>query len=277
MNTSRYSLITILPHPERLDRIVLGIAVISGREWKVVLTGNYGKLLALNPNYDLSVLFEFKVRLEELAYGCENLDQLRTIMKLIGTSLQLDKFEGRFAYEDELSKSIQINRIMAESVNAPEVFRTYEKRQRSELRFNLKKQFDQLGILAKDISGIDEHKVVPQYPIEASQGLYADFALKNSFMHVTATVDFTMSEQAFTAKKYETQAKCLVLKAAEEICGTNKTRKYVIVAGSDRRNSQAALNLLRANATVYRFEDSNDMAEYLNVIQSAAFGSPPLH
>lgn len=277
MKTSRYSLITVLPHSERLDRIVLGIAAISNSEWRILLTGNYGKLLAINPNYEIPLLFEFKSRIEELASGCDTLDQLRTIMKLIGTSLQLDKFEGRFAYEDELSRNIQLNRIMAESVNAPELHRIHEKRQRSELRVKLKKQFDQLGLLAKDRSEINEHKVVQKYPIEESQGLYADFALKNTYMHVTATLDFTMSDQAYTAKKYETQAKCLVLKAAEEICGPNKTKKYVIVAGADRRNSQPALNLLRANATVYRFEDPYAMSEYLDVIQTAASGSRPLH
>lgn len=91
-----------------------------------------------------------------------------------------------------------------------------------------------------------------------------------------STVDFTMAEESFTAKKYEAQAKCLVLKAALEICGAD-TQRYVIVAGGGNKLATAAINLLEANAQIFDFGSSVDMQKYLAIIQTAAHGFAPLH
>jgi len=276
MNHAKYSLITIRPNFERLDVVVCGVAAHAGENWHILFSDEPEKILAVNPNFEFRLFSEFKVRLKELAEGCDGLDQLRLVVKLIGSALQVDQFIGRFNWASSAEIVDQLHRIMSESVDPPERTKSLEKKNHSLLRSRLKQQFLSLGLLGKTVSDINDHKVVSRYPIEASQGLFADFALKNSVMHITATLDFTTSEQAYTAKKYETQAKCLVLKAAEEICGP-KTKKYVIVAGADKKNSNSALNLLRANAKVYDFEDTSNMAEYLEAIQRAALGRSPLH
>ena len=128
-----------------------------------------------------------------------------------------------------------------------------------------------LGETAEDIFS---HKIVPRYPIQEDQGLYAEFALRNSVMHVTETIDFTMSTGAYTAKKYEAQAKCLVLKAAIELCGAD-TKNYVVVAGAKIKNAESALRLLSANAEIYHFERSADMTRYIDTISQAANGCSP--
>jgi hypothetical protein len=197
------------------------------------------------------------------------------MLKLLGGTVQVDVFEGIFSFDDDDSYREQLARIMAESVNPPKKALGHDVRSRSKLRASLRRQFLQLGLLAERPDEINDHKVVTRYPIEATQGLFADFALKNSVMHVTATVDFTMSQSAYTAKKYEAQAKCLVLKAASEICGAD-TKKYAVVAGGGK-NTDAALNLLSANAQIFRFESASDMTTYLDTIQTAALGRQPLH
>jgi hypothetical protein len=275
MNIAKYSLVKITPNPERIDCLVVGVVAFSDLGWDVSFSDDTGKITAINPNYPVDSLPEVGMRVKQIASTCTNLTQLGVMMKLMGSFFHLDPFEGVFAFSDREEYLEQMNRIMSESVNPPKKIVQGIKRERSKLRASLKKQFSSLGILASDPSDINDHKIVQRYPIEAKQGLYADFALKNSVMHVTETVDFTMSQQAYTAKKYEAQAKCLVLKAASEICGAS-TKKYVIVAGGGR-NSESALNLLKANAEVYQFEDPRRMSEYLEKIQTAALGRSPLH
>lgn len=274
---AKYSLVTIFPIPERMDRIVVGAVAHSARGWDISLSSDYAKVLALDPNFSIPMLARIGSTLREISAGCGELGDLRSLMLSMGGAVQLDSFEGRFAYEDEQSYIDQLNRIMVESVVAPQKLVVVDsRRDRSQLKAHLKKQFARLGVLGGSADDIDQHKVVARYPIQAEQGLFADFALKNSVMHVTETIDFTMSAAAYTAKRYEAQAKCLVLKAASDICGPG-TRKYVVLAGGRTKNAESALRLLSANAELYQFENSADMTRYIDTINSAAHGHPTLN
>ncbi|RJG03942.1 hypothetical protein [Noviherbaspirillum sedimenti] len=274
---AQYSLVTICPIPERMDRVVMGVIARSSKGWDVSFSSDYTKVLALDPNFAFSTLNRIACTLKEVTQNCKNISELRNFMQSMRGIVQIDQFEGRFAFDDEPSYNDQLNRIMTESVNAPpKIIAVHQKRERSQLRANLKKQFASLGVLGQTFEDIHNHKVVARYPIQADQGLFAEFALKNSVMHVTETIDFTLSISAYTAKKYEAQAKCLVLKAATEICGAN-TKKHVVVAGGKTKNTESALRLLMANAELYQFEDSSDMTRYIDTISKAAHGYPTLN
>ena len=276
MANAEYSLITIAPHKARLDRVVVGVVIFRSGTSRVVFTYDFQKVQSINPSYGIDSFHALRDRIAELAEGCENTDQLRVIMRMLGTSVQLSAFKGDFGYSDEYEYKGQLDKIMDESVDVPKKpAELLRRRAQSKLRTSLRKQFESMGILGKDSSDVD-HKVAQKYPIQEDQGLYADFAMKNTFMHVTSTVDFTLSEQSFTAKKYETQAKCLVLRAAEEKFGRD-TRKFVVVAGGYEKNARAAINLLQANANVFRFENAKEMAVYLGIIEDAAQGNRPLN
>lgn len=274
---AQYSLVTISPIPERMDRIVVGAVTISSRGWDISFSSDYSKLLALDPNFASSSIPRIAATLQDVANANTDLAELRTFMQSMRGIVQIDEFEGRFAFTDDESYNEQLDQIMAESVNAPpKIIDAGQKRERSRLKANLRRQFSSLGVLGESLEDIDSHKVVTRFPIQADQGLFAEFALKNSVMHVTETVDFTMSAGAYTAKKYEAQAKCLVLKAATEVCGAG-TKKHVVVAGARNKNSESALRLLSANAEIYQFEDSADMTRYIDTISTAARGYPTLN
>lgn len=274
---AKYSLLVIFPVPERMDRIVVGVVVHSSLGWDISLSSDHTKVLALDPNFSIPTLGRIGNTLREIAVSSKKLDDFRSLINLMGGSVQVDSFEGRFAFEDEASYNDQLNRIMAESVVAPsKLIDSGAKRDRSQLKANLKRQFTRLGVFGENSDDINSHKVIARYPIQADQGLFADFALKNSVMHVTETIDFTMATSAYTAKRYEAQAKCLVLKAASDICGPD-TRKYVVVAGGNTRNAESALRLLSANAEMFQFENAIDMTRYIDTINSAANGHPTLN
>jgi predicted acetyltransferase len=279
MNSSAaYSLLTLQPNAERMDRIVIGVVTLSRLGWQILLTSDYTKILSVDPNYRLPHLATIASTIESALQDCASLAEARAFLNSIPGMVRMDKFEGYFAYASEEDHTAQIAAIFSESVDAParHAKKNMSSRMASPLRASLRRQFDQLGLLGISQDQIHEHKVIHRYPINEQQGLFADFALKNSRMHVTATVDFTMAEESFTAKKYEAQAKCLVLKASLEICGAD-TQRYVIVAGGRNKQATAAINLLEANAQIFDFGSSVDMQKYLSIIQTAAHGFAPLH
>lgn len=54
-----------------------------------------------------------------------------------------------------------------------------------------------------------------EFLIEAGKGIIAEFALKNSCMHITAAVDFDMALSSNRNKRLEAQAKNLVFFSRE--------------------------------------------------------------
>lgn len=281
MNSSAtYSLLTLQPNAERMDRIVIGVVTLSRSGWQILLTSDHTKILSVDPNYRLPHLATIASTIELALQDYSSVAEARAFLNSIPGMVRMDQFEGYFAYASAEDRTAQIEVIFSESVDAPARHAKTNVPSRMPspppLRASLRRQFSQLGLLGISQDQIHEHKVIHRYPINEQQGLFADFALKNSRMHVTATVDFTMADESFTAKKYEAQAKCLVLKASLDICGAD-TQRYVIVAGGGNKQAAAAINLLEANAQVFDFGSSVDMQKYLSIIQTAAHGFAPLH
>jgi hypothetical protein len=94
---------------------------------------------------------------------------------------------GLVSATDEADYEKRINQILTSLVGLPSREQSVEKTTR--LNTDIAKAFRQARILADEASGIDEHKVVKDFEIDASQGLTADFALKNGVIHVIATLD----------------------------------------------------------------------------------------
>ena len=270
MNVAHYSLLTIAPIIERRDLVVVGIVVLAAGEWRVQMTRDHRKVHAIDPNFSELTLEKSADMLKLVAKGFQSIAEYRAFLSTMQGAITVDPFEGGFAYETEVEYNEQIQQIFAESVDAPAARSMRRERgvERSRLRFKLKKHFEERGLLGT-AGDIDKHKVVPKFPIQPDQGLYAEFALKNAVMHITETVDFTTSVGAYTAKKYEAQAKCLILKAATEECGAD-TKKYVIINGGAERNAKRALSLLSANAQLFHIESASDMATYTEAIETAA-------
>lgn len=271
MNFAKYGLITMTPDPERLDKVVIGIICLCDRVWEVKLTTNYLKILAVNPQYPISHLALIEENIHDAIEELSTLAEAKAYLNTMTGSIQIDEFEGNFAYENEDHRIKQITAIFAESIN-PKNKQSKSKQTNASpihIRATLKSQFEHMGLLGKSEIDIDNHKVIPRYPVNINQGLYADFALKNSVMHITETIDFGVSDESFTAKKYEAQAKCLILKAGKELFGDN-TKRYVVLAGSSKTNASAYVNLLSANADLYVWESAEDMKSYFHKIQNAA-------
>lgn len=272
MKTARYSLITMRPNPERLDTLCVGVAIIAESEWIIRVLPTSEKMLAVDRAYPISKLQNTAEGLRKFFSNCKNLYDARQMLFKNKSAVSIHDFEGVFVYETDEQFAVQVDAIMSESVLpvlAPAIVLTNTKKEKTRIRAKLRKHFEAAGIFSKETDGINDHKVVANYPVSLAQGLNAEFALKNSVMHLTETLDFGVKDDAMRNKNWEAQAKCLTLRVALETFGKD-TQRHIILAGSSTEHAARSVNLLSTAGDLYMLESHDDMSKYFDKIESAA-------
>lgn len=270
MNVARYSLLLINPTVDRLDTIVAGVVVHRELGWDVRVASSNQKMKAINPTFHDGRLIQTAELTQQLAKRCTNLKELRALFQGARLGLLVDGFVGSFTYFTDQDYQREVSAVLAESVNPPTLATANAapiSRRRNVVRRKLREHFRARGLWSRNDQDIDMHRVVEQFPISANHGVVADFALKNSVMHITETIDFEI--QSLKGKRLEAQAKTFVLTEAARVFGAN-TRRYVVAAGTTNPDVKPSVLLLADHADVYALESSTDMAAYVDQIAAAA-------
>lgn len=272
MTIAHYSLLLINPTIERLDTVVVGAAVLSPSGWDIRVASSAAKMRAIDPSFPESRLYQTHGLATELARSARSLSDLRQRLESSRLGLLVHPFVGSFAYDSQEEYQEQVRAVLAESVNPPTLSAANAApitRRRNVVRRKLRDHFRARGLWSRNDKDIERHRVVEHFPISAAHGVIADFALKNSVMHITETIDFEV--QSLKGKRLEAQAKTFVLTEAVKVFGP-ATRGYVVAAGMSQPEVQASVALLSEHAYVFALESAEDMTAYVDRIASAADG-----
>lgn len=270
MNVAHYSLLLINPTIDRLDTVVAGVAVLHPGGWDVRVAANAAKMKAIDPTFPDSRLIQTSELTRSMAQGLSSLPELRQRLEGTRLGLLVDHFVGAFTFETPSEYQDQVRSILGESVNPLSLSAGNAApitRRRNVVRRKLRDHFRARGLWSRNDQDIERHRVVEHFPISAVHGVIADFALKNSVMHITETIDFGI--QSLRGKRLEAQAKTFVLTEAVKVFGAN-TRRYVVAAGTSQEEVQSSVALLREHAQVFALESADDMTVYVDQIASAA-------
>lgn len=270
MTIARYSLLLMNPTVERLDTVVAGAVFHSARGWDVRVTDNVQKMRAIDPSFSSDRLIHTPALALSLADCARDIRELASQFDGARLGVSMDRFVGSFTFVDEAEYQRQVSAVLAESVNPPTLAKANAApvtRRRNVVRRKLRDHFKQRGIWSRSDQDINNHKVVEHYPIAPEYGVVADFALKNSVMHITETIDFEI--QSPKGRRVEAQAKGFVLTEAIKLFGES-TRTYVVAAGTANPEVKQSVALLADNALVYALESTADMNAYVDAIASAA-------
>lgn len=274
ISIAHYSLLTMRPDPERIDTLCVGALVISDDGAWNVLTPGIEKLDALGHGGAARRLMAMSVNLKSLLEECLSLTEARSMLTYLRSTLALHDFEGTFSFSSNEEFSRHIHAIALESIIIPKISEekfTPQRINKPQIRTKLRRHFSEMGILAKTGDTNADHKVVPNYPLSEKHGLKAEFALKNSVWHITETVDFDVAMEGIRHKTFEAQAKCLVLRAAQDILGS-KTKRYIVVNGGAAEHARNSIDLLSTAGDLFMTESNEDMTNYLNTMATAAGG-----
>lgn len=263
-----FSLIRFQPDVQRQEIVNVGVALFTEDGPFVSLASNQGKILALDPNLRLPRLYDQGSRLQTALRGLHEdhvpLDQQIEMFRARGglslSAPGLIESQGR-------SIETLVEELLHDFVAAPPKTRLRTP-QTSRLHTELRQMFKQAQILGTKPGDISRHLVVPNFPIDADVGLFAEFALRNGKLHITETVDFRVSTTS--TKRQEAQAKTLLLVQALERVGSSDLKRYVVVTGASA-SVQASVNLLERHADDFIVRESEqDWRRYVDAMHKAA-------
>lgn len=252
----------------RQEVVNVGVVLFEDSGPVVHLAPAQGKLLALNPNFSLGRVFD---QARRLADALKSLwDDEQTIQQMVaffshGGSLSLTP-PGVIQRQDRPIESITAE-LLHDLVEPPPKSRI-QATQKSRLHTELRNVFREGKILGSRPEDINKHLIVPNFPIDADTGLFAEFAIRNGQLHVTETIDFRTSSPS--AKRLEAQAKSLLFVEAEEKVGADDLRRYVVVTGASAQ-VQSSMNLLSRYADDFIVRESQeDWRRYVDAMHRAA-------
>ena len=263
-----FSLIRYQPDMHRQEVVNVGVVLYLPEGPRVSMAPNQGKLLALDPNIRLATVYEQVSRLQvALTSMWEQKASVEELVRMFETGGNLSISATGMLDRTQRGLEEIIDELFRDLVSAP-VRRRIREPQTSRLHTELRREFQRAGILGNKPSDISKHMIVPNFPIDADVGLFAEFALRNGQLHVTETVDFRTS--TVSAKRQEAQAKTLLLVQALDRVGQDALRRYVVVTGATA-GVQASMNLLQRHADdlIVR-ESAEDWSRYVDAMYRAA-------
>jgi hypothetical protein len=267
-DTVHFSLVRYQPDMQRQEVVNVGIVLFTSNGPLVSLASNQGKLLALDPNFRLTRFFDQGKKLQDALSGLhEDKVSVKEQVSMFNTGGALSlSAPGMLNTERRSIESIN-EELLRDLVTAPAKKRIREQ-QTSRLHTELRQVFKQGKILGSKPGDIAKHLVVPNFPIDAEVGLFAEFALRNGQLHITETVDFRLSTAS--TKRQEAQAKTLLLVQARERVGSTDLKRYVVVTGASAQ-VQASMNLLERHADDFIVRESqDDWRRYIDAMHRAA-------
>lgn len=268
-HTYNYSIIQLIPDVRRGETINIGLVVYLPNKVDVRIFPTLSKIRAINAQIDIQQLYDLPNDINSWLEGVTDIEERYSALKNFGF-ISVSK-PGWFTLEQPDEYDRYIEKLVVEFIKPrARIYRRVDNRTKLSvsIRNTLKKQ----RILGADVEDINKHLVVQKFPIDPSENLFADFALKNGVYRITETVDFRSESKGDTDKNRDAAFAAITLDKATKILGTD-TIKYVIYAASAKteKTIEPQLNLLSDYASkVLNYLSQDDYAFYINELMSAA-------
>lgn len=263
--TFEYSVLRLVPDPARGEQVNIGIVAFLSDTVDVRVFPTLAKVRALHPSVNQKALEELPRALASMLGEGTPAERHAILLRfpLVNAS-QLGWFSCEPAdYEERLQRLIKRLVLTPAKPRAATTTR---------LATEMKAAFLKNNLLSEQPGAINQHLVVPNFPVVEAEGLHADFALKNGAMHFTAVVDLRGNAQTIRGEKRgQTAIKAVMFARAKELY-RNCHRLGVYVADqSTVALVDHHLAMLRHDADeLYDYSDADQRAEYMRRILQAA-------
>lgn len=260
----KYSVLRVVPDARRGECVNIGLVVFTDRGVDVRILPSLAKVTALNGEVDLATLRELPRVLAEWTTGVSEVESAHALLCNLGiaTVSALGSVEVRSESEYERTVS-RLMRTLVNPVTAPR--QPYGTRIKTELR----SKFRRSNLLGDKSSAIAEHLIVEDYPIDESEGLFADFAMKNGAYHVTETADFRAPSISQPGLLGRASLAAIKLDKAKQSFGPS-TKRYVVYAARRGVPSQPVNLLGDYSDYIFHIGSRQEMANYMELIMAAA-------
>lgn len=260
-----YSIIKFIADPVRNENINVGLVVFHERFVEVFTLQNRDKLRAVTTSFHLEDLNKFAFNISQMSSQLTKEDLLFLFSK---GPLYLSG-DGYFQIEYKEQYQNKISNLMDRLINPPNIQRVIKSRN-SKVLTRLKGVFSQEeNLISTNLSDIEHHKLVLNYPIDVEKGLKADMLLKNSVYHLTETIDF--SQDNLTKNLERAALKAVTISEAKNAFGS-ELKSFIVYSlnyNDEQKNASQIKLLSDYSANLINLEDPVAVSNYKTHIMNA--------
>lgn len=261
----KYAVIRATPDRRKGEVVNIGILVFHPDTVDTRLAPSLNKLLALDASIDVEEIRSLPTVLGQWASRFDSVEEKYEAIRHFGvvTLSEVGTFRTTPAlgYQDQVSNLLK-TLVLPKQRDEPSV-------SINRISTSLREVFRQRDVLGKETEDIHRHLVVPNYPINADENLYSDFALKNGAYWFTETADFrAKSRGALDNMRVASFAAIKLLKAKKL---HRNVHTFVVYATSRDADLSGQINLLSTCAgEIIDIDDRKAMARYTQQILEVA-------
>lgn len=195
VRSCEFAVLRLSPDAARGEAINLGVVVFgpTGVDMRIGEVRTRARILY--PELSEQLLSDWLKNFKRLACADLPVRELHRALQRVGP-LSLGEL-GQFAAEDDIKYEAQVSTLIGYFVKPQ---RVHAKRERgaSRLVTTIRGVFRSEKVLANvgDAAAIEEHKIVPEWPLPTRPSLRASLALKNRLMRVCEVVELDLSDDA---------------------------------------------------------------------------------
>lgn len=263
-----YSLIRFYADKIRSEVINVGLAIFKENGYvDTFMLQDRAKLRAVSNSLEIEDLNKFGFLVSEASLKLKKEELLFFFSK---GRLCLEEM-GYFSIEYKEQYINKVSDLMEKLVSPPKTIKQIIPRT-PKMITELKQIFNKYpNLISNNLSDIDNHKLILNYPIEDEKGLKADMLLKNGIYHLTETIDFS---EVNVVKNLERSAlKALTISEAKNKFSSDQLHSFIVYSlnHKDEERYMQQLNLLSSYATeMINLASNEDKSKYVNHILHAS-------
>lgn len=261
-----YAVIRAIPDPRRGEIVNIGLAVFHEQSVDVRMAPSLGKILALDPGLDIEQYQRIPESIAQWSARFDSVPERYEAIKHFGIVTLTEL--GSFRTTPSINYEDHVRRLMTNLV-VPPIRENQIISSANRITTSLRQIFRSRDVLGKTNDDIGKHLIVPNFPLDPEENLYADFALKNGAYWITETADFrARSKSSMENSRVAAFAAIKLLKAKKKF---PKVKTFVVYASQSDASVAGQLNLLGDHTQeLINLESKQDMGRYMNAIMGAA-------
>lgn len=260
-----YAVLRVIPDARRGECVNVGLVIFVETGVDVRILQPLSKVSALNGRLNLDQIRALPKVIDDWTTGVSDSAAKHALLKNLGvvsvSDLGYFEISSGQEYEDRVTKLMRNLVVPVSPQRSPQ--------SNVHIKTALKSKFHASRILGTETADIARHRVVPDYPIDPDEGLFADFVLKNGAYHVTETADFRAVSISNVGRFRAASFAAIKLDKAKINFGRS-TRRFVVYASRDDLTVQPIQLLRDYSDRVFNLDSKDEMAEYMEHMIEAA-------
>ncbi|WP_073465874.1 DUF3037 domain-containing protein [Rhizobacter sp. OV335] len=241
------------PDELRGEQLNVGLIAFHPDRTRVRMGASSWRLRVLHPNLDGIDWDAWGEELEDALAEFDSMEaQLGWLQSGSLGAVYCDDSLGRLESADDVALERAISELAARMIEIPQrtvAAPAQPPKSKTRLNTHLRGWFRASKVFSPRVSDLSNNKVVPSYPVDVSDDLYADFALMNGAVHIIEALDYRGIERVTKGLRGEAGVTAVLFdQARQSLQGVGQ--RIAVTAADDYSKVRPLIGLVRKYADV---------------------------